>query len=71
MQNTPMSLLKQFFLLNTEQIYAKFESELSLAKIIEVTIESSPIGFKLGKDTCICKPDLNSSSINCDLILKI
>ena len=58
--------------LNTAQIYAKLESsisKLSLTKVIDVTIESCPIGFMLGKDACVCTHELNlpSKSINCDI----
>ena len=59
--------LKTNLLLNKARIYARLEREPSLAKIIEVTIESCPIGFMLGKDACICGPELNLPSITCDI----
>ena len=62
--------LKTNLLLDKAHIYARLESEPSLAKIIEVTIESCPIGFMLGKDACICGPELNLSSITCDINTK-
>ena len=35
-------------------------------KVIEVTIDSCPIGYPLVNDTCICRSELNSNSITCD-----
>ena len=60
-------------LLNTTQVYVTLESSISdpssddFAKVLEVTIESCPIGFPLVKDTCICNPQLNSPPITCDI----
>ena len=56
----------------TAQVYATLESSIEplsdhLAKVIDVTIESCPLGFLLGKDTCVCRPELNLSSITCDI----
>ena len=56
----------------TAQVYATLESSIEpssdhLAKVIDVTIESCPHGFMLGKDTCVCRPELNVSSITCDI----
>ena len=56
----------------TTQVYATLESSIEpssdhLAKVIGVTIESCPLGFLLGKDTCVCSPELNLSSITCDI----
>ena len=56
----------------TDQVYASLESSIEpssdhLAKVIGVTIESCPLGFLLGKDTCVCRPELNLSSITCDI----
>ena len=58
--------------LNTTQVYVTLERSISeplsdpLAKIIEVRIESCPIGFPLVMDTCTCNPKLNSSLITCN-----
>ena len=38
-----------------------------LAKVIKVNIESCPIGFPFEKDTCVCRSELNTSSITCDI----
>ena len=57
-------------LLKTTQIYAKLEKSFtdhSLSKVIEVTTQSCPIGFMLGKDACVCRSELNLSSITCDI----
>ena len=60
-------------LLNTTQVYVTLESSISdpssdgFAKVIEVTIESCPIGFPMVKDTCICNPQLNLPPITCDI----
>ena len=56
--------------LKTAQIYAKLENSFtdpSLSKLIEVTTQSCPIGFMLGKDACVCRSELNLSSITCDI----
>ena len=59
--------------LNTAQVYVKLDSSISgrfhdpSAKLIDVTIESCPIGFPLVNDTCVCRPELNTSSISCDI----
>ena len=63
--------------LNITKVYVTLESSVSellsdpLAKVIEVTIESCPIGFPLVNDTCICSPELNSPSITCDINTQI
>ena len=65
--------LKANPLLNTTQVYVTLESSISdpssddFAKVLEVTIESCPIGFPLVKDTCICNPQLNLPPITCDI----
>ena len=59
--------------MNTTRIYATLEWTVSdplynrLAKVIEVTIESCPIGFPLVNDTCVCRSELIRSSITCDI----
>ena len=63
--------------LNTSYIIVTFEdllSELSpddYAKVIEVSIESCPIGFPLLNDACSCRAELNTSSITCDINTQI
>ena len=56
----------------TSQVYATLQSSIEplsdpLAKVIDITIESCSHGFLLGKDTCVCRPELNLSSITCDI----
>ena len=58
----------------TAQVYATLQSSIEplsdpLAKVsdIIISIESYPHGFLLGKDTCVCRPELNLSSITCDI----
>ena len=64
-------------LLNTSKVYVTLESSISdpssdpLAKVIKVNIESCPIGFPLEKDTCVCRSELNTSSITCDINTQI
>ena len=59
--------------LNTTQVYVTLESSISepssdpLAKVIEVNIESCPIGFPLERGTCVCRSELNLPSITCDI----
>ena len=58
--------------LNTTQIYVTIESSIEpssdlLVKVIEVNIEFCPIGFPLVNDTCVCRSELNTSSITCDI----
>ena len=63
--------------LNTLKVYVTLESSISepssdhLAKVIKVNIESCPIGFPLEKDTCVCRSELNTSSITCDINTQI
>ena len=63
--------------LNTTKVYVKSEglvSELSSdghAKVIEVNIESCPIGYPLVNDACTCRSELNTSSITCDINTQI
>ena len=55
--------------LNTSYIIVTLESSISellhvdYAKVIEVNIESCPIGFPLLNDACSCRAELNTSSI--------
>ena len=59
--------------LNTSKVYVTLEGLLSglspddYAKVIEVSIESCPIGFPLLNDACSCRAELNTSSITCDI----
>ena len=63
--------------LNTSKVYVTLEGLLSglspddYAKDIEVSIESCPIGFPLLNDACSCRPELNTSSITCDINTQI
>ena len=63
--------------LNTTQVYATLNSLISdylcdlFVKVIEVTIEPCPNGFPLVNDTCVCRPELNSPSITCDINTQI
>ena len=63
--------------MNTTLIYVRLERSISdhlqdpYAKVIEVTIESCPIGFPLVNDTCVCRSELNTSSITCDINTQI
>ena len=62
---------------NTAQVYVKLDGSISgpfldpSVKVIDVTIESCPIGFPLVNDTCVCRPELNTSSISCDINTQI
>ena len=54
----------------TAQVYVTLQSSIEplsdpLAKVIDITIESCP--HLLGSDTCVCRPELNLSSITCDI----
>ena len=63
--------------LNATNIYATLESSIidplqdHRAKVIDVTIESCPIGFILVNDTCICRSELNTPPIICDVKTEI
>ena len=63
--------------LNTTQVYATLNNSISeplydpYAKVIEVAIESCPIGFQLVNGICICRPEFNLPSITCDVITQI
>ena len=59
---------------DTTRINATLNSSIiehSYAKVIEVKIEACPIGFQLVNGTCICRPELNSGSITCDINTQI
>ena len=63
--------------LNTTQVYVRSEGLnnrriwTDYVKIIEVSIGSCPIGFPLVNDTCVCRSELNTSSITCDINTQI
>ena len=63
--------------LNTTNVYVTHEGLISelisdgYDKVIEVTIESCPIGYPLVNDACICRSELNTSSITCDIDTQI
>ena len=63
--------------LNATKIFVILESSVSeltvdsLAKIINVTMEPCPIGFPLINNTCVCRSELNTSSITCDINTQI
>ena len=62
--------------LNTTTIYVTIESSIEpssdlLVKVIEVNIEFCPIGFPLVNDTCVCRSELNTSLITCDINTQI
>ena len=65
------------YLLNATNIYATLETSIikplqdQHAKIIHVTIESCPIGFQLVNDTCVCRSELNTPPITCDINTQI
>ena len=58
--------------LNTTEVYVTLKSSISEPssdprhKVIKVSIESCPIGFPLEKETCVCRPEIKTSSITCD-----
>ena len=64
-------------LLNATDIYATLESSIinplqdHHAKIINVNIESCPIGFPLVNNTCVCRFELNTPPITCDINTQI
>ena len=63
--------------LNTTQVYVTPEGLISRLtsdgydKIIEVSIDSCPIGYPLVNDACSCRSELNTSSITCDINTQI
>ena len=59
-------------LLNATDIYATLDSlQDHHAKVINVTIEYCPIGFLLVNDTCVCRSELNTPPISCDINTQI
>ena len=64
-------------LLNATVIYATLENSIigplqdHQAKVINVTIESCPIGLLLVNDTCVCRSELNTPPISCDINTQI
>ena len=62
--------------LNTTEVYVTLESSIEpssdfLLKVIEFNIEFCPVGFPLVNDTCVCRSELNTSSITCDINTQI
>ena len=63
--------------LNATNIYATLENSIidplqdHRAKVINVNIESCPIGFPLMNDTCVCRSELNTPPITCDINTQI
>ena len=65
--------------LNTTQVYVTSEglisdlssNDIHYVKVIEVNIESCPIGFPLVNNACSCRSELNTSSITCDINTQI
>ena len=63
--------------LNTIQVYATLQSSINeplhdpYAKVIEVTIEPCPNGYPKVNDTCVCRPELNTPLITCDISTQI
>ena len=61
--------------LNTTQVFITLESIKDNlydgydppAKAIEIIVESCPVGFPLVNSTCVCRSELNTSSIKCDI----
>ena len=56
--------------LNTTQVHATLETSIR-DKIIYVTIKPCPIGFPLVNDACVCRSELTTSSITCDINTEI
>ena len=63
--------------LNTTKVYVRVEGLISEVipydydKVIDISIESCPIGYPLVNDACSCKSELNTSSITCDINTQI
>ena len=64
-------------LLNATDVYATLEGSYieplhdHNAKVINVTIESCPIGFPLVNNTCVCRSELKRPPISCDVNIQI
>ena len=56
--------------LNTTQVHATLETSIR-DKVIYVTIKPCPIGFPLVNDACVCRSELKTSSITCDINTEI
>ena len=54
-----------------EGIIKDFSSEINATKVIEVNIESCPIGYLLANDACSCRSELNTPPITCDINTQI
>ena len=57
--------------LDTTQVYITLQNSIEplydpYAKVIDVTIESCPIGFSLVNGICVCRSELTEDSIICD-----
>ena len=63
--------------LNTTKVYVTLEDLISGLSFevypifIDISIESCPIGYPLVNDTCVCRSELNTSSITCDINTQI
>ena len=63
--------------LDTTQVYTTLETSISeplydsCVKVIDVTIEPCPNGYLLVNGFCVCRPELNSGSITCDINTQI
>ena len=59
--------------MNTTLVYVRLERSISehlsdpFAKVIEVTIEFCSNSYLLVNGTYVCRPELNSPSITCDI----
>ena len=75
--NITFKLTANPYLLNATNIYATLENSIidplkdHRAKVIHVTIESCPIGFPLMNDTCVCRSELNTPRLTCDINTQI
>ena len=64
-------------LLNATNIYATLETSIidplqdRHAKVIDVIIDSCPIGFPLVNNTCVCRSELNTPPMTCDINTQI
>ena len=64
-------------LLNATDIYVTLETSIidplldHQAKVIHVTIDSCPIGFPLVNNTCVCRSELNTPPMTCDINTQI
>ena len=61
---------------NATEISVTLESSIKplsdpRAKVVKVSIESCPTGFPLVNDTCICRSELNTPSVICDINTQI